>query len=281
MEISSSNLSFRISMVDVDELKPHEEVIDPIVGSLANEILSQGQLRDPLIVDREDYVILDGMHRFSSLKLLKCRFIPCCLVDYDSAQIKVGSWFRLFKVDEAESLAEILLREAELNYSRQHLDLGAMNYNSLAIILTKNGAEFSLPQPMDPIERVRTAVSLEKAMVKKGHAVTYLSEIVAVQRLKSGEVNFVISVPIFTKRQIREFGLKGRLLPHKVTRHVIPSRPLGIDVPIQLLTEPTISREEADRKLGELLAGRRVDRKPPGSVVGGRRYEEELLVFSA
>lgn len=268
-------------MVDVDELKPHEEIIDPIVGSLANEVLGQGQLRDPLVVDQEDYVILDGMHRFGSLKLLKCRFIPCCLVDYDSAQIKVGSWFRLFSVDEAESLAEKLLKETELNYSRQHLDLRAMNYNSQAIILTKNGAEFSLSEPMDAIERARTAVSMEKAMVKKGHAVTYLSEIVAIQQLKSGEVNFVISVPIFTKQQIREFGRKGRLLPHKVTRHVIPSRPLGIDVPIRLLTDRTISREEADRKLGELLAARRINRKPPGSVVDGRRYEEELLVFSA
>ncbi len=268
-------------MVDVDELKPHEEIIDSIVGSLANKVLSQGQLRDPLVVDQEEFVILDGMHRFGSLKLLKCRFVPCCLVDYDSPQIKVGSWFRLFNVGQAEPLAEELLTEAELKYSRHNLDPGAANRSSQAIILTKSGVEFTLPEPMDPIERARTAVNLEKAMIKKGHGVTYLPEIVASQQLKTGGVSFVISVPIFTKQQIREFGLKGHLLPHKVTRHVIPSRPLGIDVPIQLLTDPTISREKADRKLGELLASRQVDRKPPGSMVDGRRYEEELLVFSS
>jgi hypothetical protein len=268
-------------MVEVDELKPHEEVVDPIVVSLAGKIQSQGQLRDPLMVDQEDYVVLDGMHRFSSLKLLKCRFIPCCLLDYSSPQIKVGSWFRLFRVDEAELLAETLLTEGGLDHSKQHLDFGAMNYNSQAIILTENGTEFILPEPIDPIERARTAVRLEKAMVKRGHAVTYLSETAAVRELKSGEVNFVISIPIFTKQQIREFGLEGRLLPHKVTRHVIPSRPLGVNVPIKLLTDSAISREEADRKLGELLAARRVERKPAGSLVDGRRYEEELLVFSA
>ncbi len=267
-------------MVNLDELKPHEEVIDHIVGSLANEVLNEGQLRDPLVVDREDYVILDGMHRFNALKLLKCRFVPCCLVEYGSAQIKVGSWFRLFQVDEAEAVAEKLLTEAKLNYSKQRIDPAAMNYDSQTIILTRNRAEFSLPDSLDPIQRAQIAVSLEKGMVKRGQAVTYVSEIIALEELKKpGEVSFAILVPIFTKQQIREFGLTGRLLPHKVTRHVIPSRPLGIDVPLQMLTAPAISFEEANRKLGELLAHRHIDRKPPGSVFDGRRYEEELLIF--
>jgi hypothetical protein len=47
-----------------------------------------------------------------------------------------------------------------------------------------------------------------------------------------------------------------------------------------MLTDPSISREEADRKLGELLAKRHVERRPPGSIVNGRRYEEELLIFT-
>ncbi len=281
LEISSSNLNFRIRMVNLEELKPHEEVIDPIVGSLVNEVLNEGLLRDPLVVDQEDYIILDGMHRFNSLRLLKCRFLPCCLIDYNSPQIKVGSWFRLFRVDEPEPLAEELLKETRLNYSKSHVDSADTNYDLQTVILTRTGAEYSLPESLDPIQRARTAVDLEKAMVKKGHAVTYFSEIVALQQLRSGEASLIISVPIFTKQQIREFGLTGRLLPHKVTRHVIPSRPLGINVPLGLLTDPTTSREEADQKLGELLAQKQVERKPPGSVVDGRRYQEELLIFSA
>lgn len=266
-------------MVSVDELKPHEEVIDHVVASLANEVLKEGKLRDPLIVDNEDYVILDGMHRFSSLKVLKCRFVPCCLVDYGSPQIKVGGWFRLFAVREAESLAEKLLKEAGLNYSRHSVDFAS--YSPQTIILTRGKSEFLLPESMDPIERARTAVSLERTMVNEGHAVAYLSETIALQKLQSNETDLVISVPIFTKQQIREFGVEGRLLPHKLTRHVMPSRPLGIDIPIEMLTEGTISLDEANRKLGEFLARRRIDRKPPGSVVDGRRYEEELLIFKS
>lgn len=267
-------------MVGVDELRPHEEIIPSIVRTLADEVAREAKLRDPLIVDREYHVILDGMHRFNSLKQLKCRFIPCCLVNYDSPLIKVGSWFRLFKVEKEETTAEELLREAKLNYSKQHVDLERLEYSDQTIIITRSGPEFLLPDPMDPIQRSRTAVAVEKAMVKRGYAVKYLSEITAMEELKNaGDSNFVISLPIFTKHQIREFGLTGQLLPHKVTRHVIPSRPLEIDVPLQMLTDKEISLEEANRKLGEFLAGRHIDKRPAGSVVEGRRYEEELLIF--
>jgi len=280
LEVSSSKLNFQISMVEVDELKPHEEIIPSIVRQLADEVMREEKLRDPLIVDREYHIILDGMHRFNSLKQLRCRFVPCCLVNYDSPLIKVGSWFRLFKVENEEAISEELLREAKVNYSKQHVDPKNLNYTGQTVIMTRLGYEFLLPEPMDLIQRSRTAVVLEKAMVRKGPPVKYLSEIVAMQELKnSSDSNLVISLPIFTKQQIRDFGLTGRLLPHKVTRHVIPSRPLEIDVPLQMLTDRDISIEEANRKLGNLLASKRINRKPAGSVVEGRRYEEELLIF--
>jgi hypothetical protein len=117
-------------------------------------------------------------------------------------------------------------------------------------------------------------------MVRDGYEVTFQPETVALKQLRSDEVNFIISLPVFTKDKIRQFALEGKLLPHKVTRHIIPSRPLAIDVPLDLLTNQDISQMEADQKLVEFLAKRRVDRKPPGSVVDGRHYDEELLVFS-
>ncbi len=281
MEISSSHLNFRISLVEIEELKPHEEVVDSIVKSLASDMQCEGKVRDPIIVDQVEYVILDGMHRFSALRSLNCRFVPCCLLDYDSSLVKVGSWFRLFQVEHAEPVAEELLVEADLKYSKQHVDLESMAYQADTVILVEGDLAFSMDQPLDPLEHARTAVRLEKAMVKRGYKVNYLSEMDAIGNLRSRTVSLAISLPVFSKRQIREFGLSGRLLPHKVTRHVIPSRPLGIDVPTALLHDPAISGVEAERKLGDLLAARHVERKPRGSTVGGRRYEEELLVFSS
>jgi hypothetical protein len=280
LEISSSNLNLRLSIIEIEELKPHEEVIEEVVERLSREISADKVVHDPLILDQNDYIILDGMHRFNALKRLGCRFAPSCLLDYRSPKIKVGSWFRLFTVDDPIPVAQTLLSKMTLNYSKRKVNADTMSYDSESIILTKDGTIFSLPSPLDPVERCRTAVKVEKHLVNDGHDVTYLSEANAIQRLKSDTANLAIAMPIFRKEEIRDFGLEGRLLPHKVTRHVIPSRPLAVDIPLTLLRNAAISCQEADGQLSELLARRRIDRKPPGSFVEGRRYDEELLVFS-
>lgn len=277
MEVSSSRLDFRLSLMDVNGLRPHEEIIDQAVRSLANEIRTEGEVRDPLIVDQDELVILDGMHRYSALKILKCRYAPCCLVDYDSPQIKVGAWYRLFNVSEAESLAERILNESDLAYSKIE---SKDEMDPRAVLLT-NRCEFLLNKAMEPIECARTAVQLEKLVAKANHRVEYLSEMAAIQRLRSGGVNLVITVPVFSKQQIRRICQQQILLPHKTTRHIIPSRPLHVNVPLKMLIDPRLSQAKADRMLGDLLAKRQVDRKPPGSVVDGRKYEEELLDFAS
>ena len=279
MEIRSTVLNFRIALLDIETLRPHEEVIDPIVKSLANDISIQGLLHDPLLVDRHKCVILDGMHRFSSLKALNCRFAPCCLVDYDSPLIRIGSWFRMFTVKEAELVAEKLLTETRLDYYRQEINLDEWKYDPQTIILT-GGVQFTLPKITACLERTRTAILLEEAMLRKVQQVDYRSESVAIRHLRSGDVDFLITLPIFTKQQIRDFGLRSILLPHKVTRHVIPSRPLRVDIPLGILKDPNITLAEANTRLCQLLAQRHVSIKPPGSIVDGRRYDEELLLFA-
>jgi len=266
-------------MVEIDELKPHEEVIEKAVVKLTEEMRKDGFVRDPLIVDQEEHVILDGMHRFDVLKRLGCRFAPCCLLDYMSPQISVGSWFRVFNVEDAKSSAQELLSTMKLDYAVNQLDVIGQ-YDADAIILTRGGNEFLLSKSIGILERCRIATDIEKQIVRDGLRVTYLSETLALESLMSEQANFLIVLPAFTKETIRKLGSEGVLLPHKVTRHVIPSRPLEIDVPLPLLTDPMITCREADERLGELLANRRVDRRAPDSVIDGRRYDEELLVFS-
>jgi hypothetical protein len=267
--------------MQIETLKPHEEVIEPLVKSLADAIRSQGIVRDPVIVDRQKLVVLDGMHRLASLKLLNCPFAPCCLVDYDNPLIKVGSWFRLLRIEDAEIVAKELLKENELDYVEKKTEIESGRLDPRAIIFTKNGYSYDLEQVSDAAEVTRTAVNLEKQLTTRGCHIDYQPESVAFQHLMSGSADLVIAVPVFTKQEIREFGIKGLLLPHKVTRHVMPSRPLRVDVPLSMLTLDNASQVEADQELHALLSARSVERKPPGSVVDGRRYEEELLVFAA
>jgi hypothetical protein len=275
LEVSSKNLNFKIALLELSLLKPHEEVIDNFVRKLSDEIESEGEVKDPLIIDEKDHVILDGMHRFNSLKRLGCRFAPCCLIDYDNPEIKVESWYRVFNIEESEKFAEQLLEDFAVNHMREK---GALSGSE--IILVSDGARFVPTQLIDDVQSARRAVELERAVSLKGYKVEYQPSIVAIQRWKSGNAHFVIPLPTFTKRRIRELGEKKILLPHKSTCHVIPSRPLRLDVPLSLLRNENITPTEANSRLTELLSSRKIDRKPPGSIIDGRRYEEELLVFT-
>jgi ParB-like chromosome segregation protein Spo0J len=68
MDINSSTLSFRITLIDLDDLKPHEEIIQHAVMELAKAIHDENEVRDPLMVDEQSFVILDGMHRYNAFR---------------------------------------------------------------------------------------------------------------------------------------------------------------------------------------------------------------------
>jgi hypothetical protein len=272
MQLSSANLSFDISLIQIEELKPHEEIIPDAVHALTEEIRLQNEVRDPLIVDRHSLVILDGMHRHSSLKELGCHFAPCCLLDYDDPQIKVGSWYRVMTSNDPEKNVESVLEALHVDYSKKD------STSPKNVVVLTGMLFFQLNQTIDDFSKARLAVDIEKAMVQRGYEVRYVPDTIG-DDLRMINANVVIPLPTFTKAAVRKIAITKRLLPHKATRHVIPSRPMRLDIPLELLIEKA-STEDINKRVDALLATRHIDRRPPGSIVDGRQYQEELLVFS-
>ncbi len=91
--ISHPWLKLEIKLEEIKKLYIHEEVIPSIVKWLSREI-NRGICRNPVIVDKETLVVLDGMHRVAALQHLGCKLIPVCLVNYNNSSIRVESWFR-------------------------------------------------------------------------------------------------------------------------------------------------------------------------------------------
>ena len=68
---------------------PHERTRSTRLRELKKEILDEGILRMPLIVDRRTGVILDGHHRYRLLQGIGAEVIPALLVDYSSKEVDV------------------------------------------------------------------------------------------------------------------------------------------------------------------------------------------------
>ena len=79
----------QIRQVEIRQLNPHEEVIEERLKKVLTSLKVEKRLKEPIIVDEETKVILDGHHRVKAFEILGLREIPCRLVDYSSEEITV------------------------------------------------------------------------------------------------------------------------------------------------------------------------------------------------
>jgi len=77
-----------IEWVPIEELRPHEAIDEGLLDQMIEKLKRYG-LKDPIVVDKETKVILDGHHRYAACKALGMRVIPCLLIDYRSPEISV------------------------------------------------------------------------------------------------------------------------------------------------------------------------------------------------
>jgi hypothetical protein len=82
---------FKVVLLPIEKLKPHEKGSPLYLEMLKREILKDGVLKYPIIADEKTNVILDGMHRWLALKSLGYKQIPVLLVDaFQNPQIRIG-----------------------------------------------------------------------------------------------------------------------------------------------------------------------------------------------
>jgi len=81
----------QIQKIEIRQLNPHEQIIEENLKKLLTSLKVEKRLKEPIIVDEETKVILDGHHRAKAFSLLGLKEIPCRLVDYSSDEITVES----------------------------------------------------------------------------------------------------------------------------------------------------------------------------------------------
>ena len=272
-----------LALLEIDSLLLHEETIPPIVSSLSKSLEKEGFLRDPVIVDHESLVVLDGMHRVTVLRRLGCKLVPVCLVDYDSPEIKVERWCRTVKNEELSE--ELTKRISSKGFKVEEMPVEEANrrlgVEGVVGILKTRGGNYAIisDRGTDVLFSFRVIGEVEENLRSKGFKVEYETELDAEEKLRKREVDAMILPPKIHKKEVKETALRGEVFTYKATRHIIPARPLGIDIPLSLLRAENLSIEEAQEAFSNILKERKFRRIPPGSLWKGRRYDEELYVF--
>jgi len=283
----SETLELKLEIVPVSSLVPHEKVIPDAADELILEFSNWTNLQNPVIVD-ENNMVLDGHHRFFVFKSLHFKYMPICKIKYLSKSVQLRYWFRI--IERITDLKEIRDIIENMKGSFRHV----ADKETMATMLRQNPYFMGIQAPHAFAvvsftgEKVSDAVSaydvLEQfqcRMMEKGVDIRYIpcqniTKNDSKYCLKSGQV--VIWTPQITKNMVVEAVQQGKKFAPKATRHLVPARPLHVDVPTRWLKED-IPIEEINRRFVELLKRKRIKRFGPGQIVNGRYYEEELFVF--
>jgi hypothetical protein len=278
--IDHEGLRLDIALALTDRLRIHEETIPERIRSLGDRIIRDGVQSAPIIVDRDTYVVLDGMHRTAIMKRLGCRFTCVCLVDYFDPSIKVQRWCRVIPRPFGAKRAEEAL--TALGFTMEPYELARSPDEEGGLLLIYRDKTYRITcKCEDLIQVFKRSHELENLLKTWGYRISYCTEAEAMKNVNSGYYEAALFLPKVEKSQVVETAVQGQVFTPKATRHRLPARPVQVNVPLELLRDKKISLEEANARLRETLEDKKLVRYEPGTEWMGRTYDEVLYVFES
>lgn len=285
--IQSESLRLELEILPVGSLFAHERLLAATADRLTLEFRSAATLENPVIVD-QNHIVLDGNHRVQVFKKLQFKYIAVCRIDYMHKEARLRYWFRLLA--NVKSIDLLMRLSEEFRGRFQHVRDKAALETIMAENFTCCGVQhgevfgvlvFDQEVVDDAVSAYDLLEKLQNRLVEEGIAVEYIP----CQYAHKGEFcqcltdeHMILWTPQITKEMVVEAAKKERLFAPKTTRHLIPARPLHINIPTSWLRED-ISYEAINQRFMEHLRSKEIRRLGPGQVINGRYFEEELFIF--
>lgn len=279
--VSHEGLDLHIAALNIDDLHLHEEVLPDLLNKLVQSIRQDGYVKDPIIVDKGSLVVLDGTHRVVALKKMGCKWVPVCLVDYENPAITVGCWYRTIK--GVKTMGDILKEITQMGFGVEEvseINKSKIGISPVVAAMKSLKEAFFVCSSFESLHEAFNFVKrIEERLKLSAFNVEYETELDALRKLREHKIDLVLLTPKATKSSTIGNALSGDVFPYKATRHIIPARPLHINVPLNFLKGNERSLSETNKELKRMLQKRRLKHVAAGSVVNGRRYEEDLYLF--
>ncbi len=285
--LKTEDLTLQLEIVPVSSLVPHEQIISAASQRLAMEFSNLSNLHHPVIVDGSS-IVLDGNHRVFVFNKLGFKHIAICRIDYFNRHVKLRYWFRL--LGNLDGLGAILAIVEHMGGGFESVPSREVLARALAENRFSWGVQygdqfglihFSSGSIGDAVDAYQALAKMQDILIKQGACVEYIPCNLARDTDTCGEIqknDVVIWTPQVSKEMIVAAAKAGKVFAPKTTRHLIPARPLNVNIPGQWLKED-ISLDEINQRFIDHLATKRIRKFGPGQVINGRFYGEKLFVF--
>jgi len=259
----------RLELRSLASLRPHEETTESSTKRLASELSSDGVQKDPLIIDADTGVVLDGMHRLAALKLLGLRSAACTSVDYSSDSVAVGRWLRVFHAMQETKALEILEDAGIMETTSMDEGINLLQTGECSLLAVGAGSVFIAGERRNLEEAFSMVRSLDSAALNASIEREFVDE--GLLRTVRPSADVTVVVPPIAKADVLRAAQTGKLFPCKTSMHAIEPRPVGLGIPLSELEAGTAEVTPLDGVYSELL--------PPDSLYGGRKYRERLMIL--
>ena len=264
-------LLMELTVEPINDLHPHEEVKVANLSRLVESFRESKIQMDPIIVDAESNVILDGMHRYHAMWQLSretsVAYIVVCKINYSHPAVQLMNWHRVFEgLTTSESFKVLDRIQAEPNVIIEKVDeITGINevLERHAIMALINPQKRSPESPRDAwlitaenldewdiLTRYRLIRQAEVTVMELRRTVQHVPDVDIIDdsppRLKDEVRDFVVITPRITKQEVIEVSIKGQVFPPKSTRHSLPARPLRVNYPLKFL-ESQVKRVKSSR----------------------------------
>jgi len=226
-----------IVLIQIDKLFCHEEVVQSQVEWLKNNLKELGYFFRPILVAKNENVILDGHHRLVALKELgeerrieKIK-IPCVEIEYvDNPEITLGTWHPIYveirPIGFPAEFKKIGVKWKKIHTFSQNI----LNNPKYGFTLkTMEGNYFSLKGTQQDIYK-KFLKHYEPESFEYAKTLEY-----AIQSVEAGRASFALLRTRVTKQDVIKTAKSKELYAPKTTRHILSFRYQDIKVPLETL----------------------------------------------
>jgi hypothetical protein len=273
-ELKDGKIPILLALKKIEDLKPHEETVPSDLQGIIKTLDKDPILRHPVIADAATGAVLDGTHRLAALSQMGCYMIPAALIEYQNPLVRVDRWFRTISGERLETFRKKLEELEPFYTSPLEADRALIERSIYASLQDGEQCLGFKSRNSGLLQLAKSAFRIEQIARNNSLKIAYRDN---VDLKGSQDSSFVMSTIKIVKAEVLESCLNHVLFPPKTTRHIIPSRPLGIGVPLTWLRDTKVGQAEA--AFLQHLRSKSVRQLPEGSWVGSRRYLEEVFLF--
>jgi len=219
-------LKFPVERIEISKLVPHEQTIPHELDWFIKNVKDSEHLVWPLLVGRENFLILDGHHRAAGLKSLDYTYVPAILIDYmDDELIQLDTWYPNIHHQVAVVLEK--LQEADLvieDIDPSEFDRNRLNTRNITAFVGNTTQLYAIRG-----ERERIFSVLKEHWIDD---ITYYDDPQMCMERTDTEHTAVVAWS-YTKEEILQQVKAGMVHLPKTTRHTLKYRVPECNYPLE------------------------------------------------